>query len=574
MKRVRRDARAPHSPAQAAQLSPDTASQPSPRPVEHQTDAAHLQQPASALPANTAIAGKPSASAEPAHHALQAAPASAMATTAADTTNGTAGRPAGAQNPQPAKDAGGRPARDAAARTEGGNSQPDRRTIRSQPLAQEAHDRPASGAQTATPAPPAAATAARTEATAHERSAGEAGDASRSPAKQSAAQRQVKPKRSPLALRVSRGSAGPAAAAKMHRAAVQEVGWKRKAAALSDGSAKMGTALPAGNKRAKQQKAATAAAAKAFVRAPRFDSVASKAGTTRAKIKLAPWQAFETPLRFRSHASAGDASGGAQQNPDMIGSAADPSKVHNSADEAVAKTSQLPLRPTGSAQKAAAEEVAVRSAKVRLGNAAEPSDTPSGDAPAADLKLQADASAGPAKQTSGEAPAVATPAARPAKRSRVPPATADGAAVRSAQLMGDGGRQPTQPPYDETHATEYLPAEIVPMRRAGLRRQTTDGQVRSRCRRADVDMCCAQSITGKKCRKPTHVVSISILINSMSVLHMVTPATSCVFIKCVPVKPRWHVLCRRTRRLVPRTYSSARMQCLRSSGSDGSSART
>ena len=77
----------------------------------------------------------------------------------------------------------------------------------------------------------------------------------------------------------SRGSAGPAAA--VPRCTVpqcKELGWKRKAAALSDGSATTAAAaLPlTGNTRAKQQKAAAAAAAKAFVRAPRFDAASPR----------------------------------------------------------------------------------------------------------------------------------------------------------------------------------------------------------------------------------------------------------------------------------------------------------
>jgi len=488
VKRVRRDFHAGHSPDQ---LSPVTVTQPSPRPADVQMDAARPEQPVSAVPAATAVVSKPSAAADPTHTAAQAAPAPPLPAAVADTTEGSRGRPEGARTARPASetDAGGKPASNATAQTEGGSSQHDRRTTRSQPSV-PAHEGPASGAQTsASPSSRAALTAACTDATAHEQSAGE--DATRSVVKDPPTQRQAKPKQSPLALRVSRGSAGPAAAAKMHRAAVQGPGWKRKAAALSDGSAKVGAALPPpGNKRGKQQKAAAAAAAKAFVRAPRFDSVASKAGTKRAEVKLAPWQVFETPLRFRSHGSLDDASDGAQQKSDVVCGQAHSVKTPANGIGANAEPSQLAPEPTASAQTAAGpvpDAAATWSAKAQTGSPATLEAARRGASSAAAPDPRAEAPAGAANRIPGDASAVITPALRPATRSAAPAPSANGAAVSTASPAANGGFQLSQLPNGKVHAEEEQPAEVAPMmpaRRSGLRRQTAEGQVRPLCRRA------------------------------------------------------------------------------------------
>ena len=205
-------------------------------------------------------------------------------------------------------------------------SQQGRRTTRSQPGAQlqELPDRPStvrrlgvfgkppSGMSSGgaaddaaaelgkAPHVPAAAKGAPTAAVGHAVRAGSGAGRVASVA-MPPARKQPPQKRPPAVLRVSRSSAGPAAAAKMHRAAAQEPGWKRKAAALSDGATAAATAQH-GGKRQKPHKDA-ASAAKTFVRPPRFDGVSPPIGIRRADAKLTPWQAFEAPLRFRSLAA-------------------------------------------------------------------------------------------------------------------------------------------------------------------------------------------------------------------------------------------------------------------------------
>ncbi len=444
-----------------------------------------------------AVEGRPSATADPAHDAAQAVSAPPLPFSTAYTADGTEDRSAPEREAQPASasDAEGKAARNATAPTAGVNSQPDRWTTRSQPSV-PTHEGSASGAQTAaSPQARAAVAQARTEATAHERSAGE--DATRPPVQEPTAERQAKPKRSPLALRVSRGSAGPAAAAKMHRAAVQGLGWKRKAAALSDGSAKVGAALPPpGNKRGKQQKAAAAAAAKAFVRAPRFDSVAAKAGTKSTEVKLAPWQAFETPLRFRSHASVDDASDGEQQKPDVVCGPAHSPQAPAHKFGANAKASQLAGEPIASAQKAVdrmADAAATGSPKAQTGSLAQPVGAPKGVPPSAapDPRAKAEAPAVAAQRTPGDASVVSSPALRPAKQSAARAPAANSAAVSTASPVANGGFQPIQLPNGKVQADKEQPAEVAPMvpaRRSGLRRQTAEGQVLLLCRRACGDI--------------------------------------------------------------------------------------
>ena len=448
VKRVRRDADVQHGPAaQVAQSSPATAAQLNPRPQSDQQQ--------SALPAAPELASTPATTAERPQNATCALLAPPVSVT--DTTE-QRGSPSALAKIQPASasTANGKVAKGAAAKMKVSNqSLPGRRVTRSQPTAQ-VQDSTARAAQDA------AVGAVRDywAAVAADRGAGSAAKVSsgleqpaekdagkRSAAKKSPAQRHAAQKRPPAVLRVSRSSAGPAAAAKMHRAMAPELGWKRKAAALSDGSAAAGVSLRSEQKRRKQQKEVAAAHAKTFVRAPRFDGVSLRAGSRQADVKLAPWQTFQTPLRFRSRASLSEGGCDAGQEPGMKMGQSACLMIPRDNDDVPALAALQTPHPTDSTEQAAgspAHAAVEPSAEVKPGNPSAPSAAPDA-APAAASTPQVHASVCAAKPSTAKAPAVSMPALRSAQRSAAPSASAGSSVTRSTGLPATNG-EPQQPP--------------------------------------------------------------------------------------------------------------------------------